>query len=348
VDRQLIREDTLLLRATEKLAETTGLKLEIIRQEYQVPTNRRIDALARIPGAADPEPYAIEVKRHLTKATAGLAIQQLKTTPYKGILVTEYVNPNMAERLQKMGIPFIDTVGNAYINEPPIYVYIKGNKPATHGWKERIQTRTFRPTGLQVLFALLCDPDLLQAPYRDIADATDVALGTVGWVLTDLKTLGFLIEENKVRRLVRKPELFDRWVAAYPLKFRPKLELGRYQAPNPDWWQTVTIAQYGAVWGGEVAAAKLTNYLRPAIATIYATEIPPRLILDRQLKKDPNGNVELLQRFWRPDILPAPNDLQKVELQYLAPPLLIYADLIATAEPRNLETARLIYDEFLN
>jgi hypothetical protein len=31
----------------------------------------------------------------------------------------------------------------------------------------------------------------------------------------------------------------------------------------------------------------------------------------------------------------------------VAPPLLIYADLVATAEPRNLEAAREVYERFL-
>lgn len=31
----------------------------------------------------------------------------------------------------------------------------------------------------------------------------------------------------------------------------------------------------------------------------------------------------------------------------IAPPLLVYADLVATAEPRNLEVAKMIYDEHI-
>ncbi|HMF76515.1 MAG TPA: type IV toxin-antitoxin system AbiEi family antitoxin [Bryobacteraceae bacterium] len=31
----------------------------------------------------------------------------------------------------------------------------------------------------------------------------------------------------------------------------------------------------------------------------------------------------------------------------LAPPLLVYADLMATGDPRNLETAKILYEQFL-
>ncbi len=44
------------------------------------------------------------------------------------------------------------------------------------------------------------------------------------------------------------------------------------------------ITQFGALWGGEVAAAKLTQYLRPEVKTIYAAtaipEVQARLPVD--------------------------------------------------------------------
>jgi len=52
-----------------------------------------------------------------------------------------------------------------------------------------------------------------------------------------------------------------------------------------------------------------------------------------------DGNTEILQTFWHPELLEQPTTL--------APPLLIYADLMATADPRNLETAKQVYERFL-
>lgn len=37
----------------------------------------------------------------------------------------------------------------------------------------------------------------------------------------------------------------------------------------PDWWQRVDVTTYGAHWGGEVAAEKLTGYLKPETVTLY-------------------------------------------------------------------------------
>jgi len=172
-------------------------------------------------------------------------------------------------------------------------------------------------------------------------------------VLNDLREHGYLLEnQNKQRRLIRKKELLDKWVAAYPEKLRPKLRLGRYQAPNHLWWNNVEIAKHNALWGGEIAAAKLTNYLKPFTATIYADGIPPLLLLENNLKKNADGDVEILRKFWTPKLIAdTENNFQNIDRplneKELVPTLLTYADLIATADTRNIETAKIIYDEYL-
>jgi hypothetical protein len=157
----------------------------------------------------------------------------------------------VADELRAKGVQFLDAVGNAYLNEPPLFIFVKGNRPAVPVGIEKSK-RAFRPTGLQVLFAFLFRPDLISAPYREIADVARVALGTVGWVMRDLKELGFLVDMGaRGRRLIRKVELVDRWVTAFPDQLRPKLVVGRFMALNPEWHENVgNIAQYGACWGG--------------------------------------------------------------------------------------------------
>ncbi len=92
--------------------------------------------------------------------------------------------------------------------------------------------------------------------------------------------------------------------------------------------------------GGEVAAAKLTGHLRPAIKTIYAPTKLARLQVKFRLQPDDKGDTEILKKFWgfggespRPDTAPA---------------LLIYADLITSGDDRNIESAKIIYDRYLD
>ena len=189
----------------------------------------------------------------------GAVVQQLQRNFEKGIIITKYVTPQVAEILKDTGIPFLDAAGNVYLNEPPLFVFVKGNKPGEMVAR-KTPIRTFRPTGLQVVFALLCNPGLEKAQYRAIAKAADVALGTVGWVMRDLRQMGNLVEMgNRGRQLIQKENLLARWATAYPEQLRPKKLLGTFKATKPDWWKGADLPGPETYWGGEIAAAKFTR-----------------------------------------------------------------------------------------
>ena len=73
--------------------------------------------------------------------------------------------------------------------------------------------------------------------------------------------------------------------------------------------------------------------------SIYTNQPLGKLLLKNKIKKDPNGNIEIFKAFW--------------EFEYnwphrnLVHPLLIYADLLATGDARNIETAEIIYEQEL-
>lgn len=330
-------ETELLKKALEAFRLATGIRARIQRLEPGR-DGRRADAELRFQFEHGERRFNVEVKRWLNPYTLGQAIEQMKRLPGKMLLVTEYVNPNMTERLKQMDIPFLDTLGNAYLNAPPILIYIKGHAPQR--FPREKPTRAFVPTGLKVVFALLCKQGLIGETYRNIAKTARVALGTVGWVMDDLQGLGYIMEMGKHgRRLVRKQQLLDRWVATFPNQLRPKLLFGRYATPDPNWWKVARIGDFHAYWGAEIAAARLTGYLKPEIATVYARENPGKFLAAHRLRTDPRGNVEVLEAFWDPQCDWADKEI--------VPPLLVYADLLATRDDRNLETARRIYDEQL-
>jgi hypothetical protein len=337
-------EAEILQEALAKLRENTGLRVDAQH------TFHGHDARITI-GLQDVEwHFAAEVKKTLTRATLGFVTPQLRDYLTNVLLVTRYVTPQIAETLREMNIPFIDTAGNAYINEPPLLILIKGNRPARTFAKGRT-TRAFAPTGLQVVYTLLCNPVLEEAPFRKIAERAKVALGTVGWVMRDLKEMGYLVDMGRRgRRLVRKKKLLERWVTEYPQQLRRKNFIGRYRVADPDWWKDANLRNLQAFWGGEVAANKLTKYLKPQDITIYAIKPVNKLILKNKMQKDPKGNIELLEVFWR---TMRQQDMFRRTEPYpeepdLVHPILIYADLMATGDPRNIETAEIIYERELD
>ena len=265
------------------------------------------------------------------------------------LLVAPRVTTELAEKCRELDLQFIDTAGNAYLLGPGLFVLVKGQrfiKGEDIQLAEQQGKRAGTATNLRVFFALLCKPELLNAPYRDINQAAGVALGTVGWVFFDLNARGYITggKGKGDRVLLERPRLVQEWVTNYPIKLRPKLNLRRFRAPKADWWKKVDITKYGAQWGAEVAAEKLTGYLRPHALTIYLHKEQgqknlTRMVAEHKLRADLQGDIEILDAFWDfEDEKPMPETVQ---------PLLVYADLIATLDPRNLEAAKLIHERYI-
>lgn len=323
------------LRVFEK---NTGFEAQF--QTEHLNHARYPDGLVQIALRNDKWYFAVEVKTRVTRVTAGIGKLDLLNREEKALVVTEYVTPPIADLLKELNIFFMDTAGNAYINEPPLYVFIKGNKPRLTP-KAKTQKRLFKPSGLRVVFTLLNNPEIINKPYREIAKAADVALGTIGWLIWDLKEMGFCIETGqRKRKLVNVESLFKRWVEAYPEQLRPKLVKERFEAANPNWWKDMNIKEYCAYWGGEVAAANLTGYLKPTKATIYTNEPIGELVLKNRLRKAEQGNVEILTLFW--------NFKYELANQDIVPPILIYTELMATGDHRNIEAAKIIYEKYID
>jgi hypothetical protein len=326
--------------------EPLGLALQKMKQPRGAPTFPAA-AWVRVARGREHIDYLAEARRTVTPATLGAMMMQLRqlagTAGRPVLLVTDYLTPQVAEALRNQQQPFADAAGNAYLEGPGLLVYVTGRK-LNKGKAAPRRNRTFATAGLKVLFALLCDPALADAPYRTIAAAAGVALGAVPPVLADLRQAGHLHVTDKARRLLATRRLLDEWALAYAHNLRGKMLLKTYVAPNYGTWPEWKLDPQHARWGGEPAANLLVRYLRPGVLTIYADKLPPRLIVEQRLQLAgplaENNLLELRRPFWgqalrvegRPDTVP---------------PVLVYADLLATGDGRCIETAQMIYDHDL-
>jgi hypothetical protein len=294
--------------------------------------------------------YWVVIKKNVDRQAALLlAFNELATytgqgrlaTEGGGLMITNQLTPEMADRCRRMRLQFIDAAGNAYLEQDGLFVLIQGKKAQGDLAKREKPTRAFDRTGLRIVFALLAIPDLLNATYRDIAGTAGVALGTVGRVLTDLRMQGLTGQMNDGdRRWLGKERAMKTWVMNYPLRLRNKLNPRRYRAADETWWKGADPAKFGGCWGGEVAAAKLHGNLVPATATIYLPGDRDAFLAAHRLRADDHGPIEILDTFWE---YQKPTDQAKE----LAPALLIYADLANIGDPRTHEEAERIYDDFL-
>lgn len=330
-------EEEILEKAARALREETGLEVADCERfdrrgswvDYRLLINAPENYGAR-------QRYWAEVRSTVSNATIGEAARQAATMPEKFVLVAEYITQPQARQLRELNLSFFDTAGNAYFKEPEFYVFVSGKRAEV---SRRRTPRLFRPPGMKLLFAFLTNPNLESASYRRISAETDVPTPTVGVFMNDLEKAGYLRRHwANERSLVGKNELFKRWVTAFGESFRETLNPVRFNSRKYEgrWWDEVEIAEYDAVWGGETGGARLTNHLRPATATIYSDSRLPRLQAKYGLVRDERGNVEILEKFWT-----------NGQIGDVAPPLVVYADLIATADERNVETAQFIYDRYL-
>jgi hypothetical protein len=334
----------LLQRAFDALRRTTGLEGRLVATQDAEQDGQRADAVVEIVAEGKRHQYVIELKRVDRFATLGMVKHQLDRYDQPGLLVAPYITPEVAERCRELHIPFLDTAGNVYLHEPGLLVFVKGQRARIADIPGAdTMPRAGTATALRVIFVLLCRQELLNAPYREIARAAGVALGTVGWVFYDLQGRGYTTGGMRKgdRRLLEPQRLFGEWVTNYPMRLRPKLHPKRFRAMTLGWWQHADVTTYGAHWGGEVAAEKLTGYLKPETVTLYVRPEKDRanvarLVAAHKLRADPRGDIEMLDTFWN---FPADQEHQDI-----VPPILVYADLMATYDPRNLDAARLLYD----
>jgi hypothetical protein len=261
------------------------------------------------------------------------------------MLVTQHVTPKLADDLIAQRIPFLDTAGNAYLDEPEATIMIVGrDKPALD--RTDSTSRSTTPKGLSVSFALLTQPGLAQAPYRTIADHAAVSLNTVNLAMDDLMARRLVVPKGARRVIADRHRLVEDWVSLYPTRLRPKLSPRRFTSwtRESNWWRGPGVLDLDVRLGGETGADILTHDIKPASMTVYAHGgVTPRLMTAGMLRPDDRGDVEVLEAFW-----PA-----KAEAGWNLPypgvvhPLLVYADLIASGDDRNRAVAQTIYDRYL-
>jgi hypothetical protein len=327
--------------ALNALHEKTGLHARAL-PPAAIKAKIQPDAVIEIEYNGQKQRFVAEVKaidRRIAVAQIHAQLTALIGAHFRGyrpLLITPFVTAALAEECRRLDLPFIDTAGNLYLRTHAWLVYLKGEPRPPK--LQTDQYHAYKPAGLKLIFALLCRPTIVEAQYREVARLAHIALGAVGPILKDLEHRGYL-ETRKTRRLMRTRELFQEWVTYYPATLRPTLEPRYFQADR-DKLLRMDLAPLGSYWGGEYAAEQLTHYLKAERFTIYLTgPPPPPLLTGARMRLAADGNTEILQAFWNRDLLEP--------TATTVPPLLIYADLMASADPRNVETAKQLYEQFL-
>lgn len=261
-------------------------------------------------------------------------------TPF--IVIAARISPKIKVQLQQSNVAYLEANGNIYLNNDFNFILIDSNKPLQ--LEEKFRSRVYTKTGLKVVFEFLNNKDLIHLPYRQIALNTQTAVGNVANILYGLKEEGFILQLTKNEiSFKNKEKLLERWTNAYENNLKPSLKVGNFtfiDEENFYNWKNLPLTENLTFWGGEPAADILTNHLRPEKLTLYTTETRNELMKNYRLVPDANGNVEVYKRFWNENSFIDNN-------KNIAPVIVVFADLITNDDKRNRETAKLIYEQYI-
>jgi len=328
-----MNDGIIVTTALERLHEATG-----VRAKWR-PLDGDVDGELDFQFENSTQHFFVEVKNELREYQFPQILERAKRhQPF--MVVAGHIFPTLKEKLKQNKIGYLDQAGNIYLNAGGNFMMIEGNKRLQE--EKPVTNRAFTKTGLKTVFYILLHEDALNMSHRKLAEITEVALGNITNVVDGLRDAGFILQvTRKGMKLKNKKALLERWIAGYRETLKPGLQIGNFRFWDKDrlhHWQELPLEAAETVWGGEPAAEHLTGYLRPEILTLYTDRHSTTFAKKWVLIPDEKGNVKVYEKFWK--------DGQALAEPY-APPLLVYADLLLTDDPRCLETAEMIYKNYL-
>jgi hypothetical protein len=282
--------------------------------------------------------FLIEIKNELREIHLPRIISRLAPVAEKWLLVCQYISKPNREILKQQRINYLDASGNCHIHQGSLLLYV--NDRSVTPQRQPDSGKIWKPAGLRLVFTLLNKPGLINEPYRSIAAESRNALGTIGALLKELETEGFIKTTNKHSSIEKRENLLNRWTENFCSTLRPKLLQGRFRFATPakrEQWKKIKLNK--AWWSGEPAGAILTGHLHPEKFTLYSDLPKTELIKQFQLMPDANGELELLRPFWNTEAIPADHE-------DCVPTLLVYAELNTSFDSRNRDTATRLKKQF--
>lgn len=182
---------------------------------------------------------------------------------------------------------------------------------------------------LKLVFYLLQDKRNVAKNFRQIAEETEMSLGSIQAKMQELTDKGYIVPSDKGRVLRKRSQLIDWWAHGYAESLKEKQLLMRFGFLTPAIrmaWKEIALP-HSAQWSGEPAANIMDGYISPERWDLYVEDNANALIATGRMIPNPQGEIYVYRKFWKGDAIPA---------------LVIYADLLATGDDRCKEAAERI------
>lgn len=333
----LEKEHETLRLAIESLTKASGVRVKLLGQNLRE-ANQEIDACILVTSRASQDEFKVEVKGEVRAAILPRLLEQFGKDRDHWLFVAQYIPGSTKEQFRKNGINYLEASGNCFINTGHLYLFI--NDKEVKQVRKTAEGKLWKPSGLKLLFVLLQDPTLIGATYRELSQASGIALGSIHPLLEEIQREGLLDHDFKPVESFhpQRERMAMRWAEIYPIALQPRLKIGRFRflSPGANWPRQLPEGTY---WGGEPAGELYTHQLVPEVFILYTDRPATELVKKIRIVPDEKGNITLYQKFWleRPGLAIIPG---------VVPPLLAYADLRNTSDSRNWEIAKRIKTEY--
>ncbi|MFD6517884.1 type IV toxin-antitoxin system AbiEi family antitoxin [Rhodococcus sp. NPDC060176] len=326
-----------------------GVELSILHGEKGPDSG--FDAVAVLSRGNNSQHYALVLTAAMTATRITQLRQRVIGAPI--LVVGKRITERSATILRDQRIQYIDSLGNAYVQFGDVYIDVRGRRPDAQSSERRpvllthritdesnlqLTHNLFSPRRSQVVFALLAWPQLATMKIREIARASGVSIGQAHDTLNLLEDTGFL-PRNRPLSPHAASEILRPWAMEYPRGLRKKLTAARFYTDEPATFRPLHSRQEFFLSGESATGIDIQ---RPTALTVYIEHFEPKLAFANKWRKDPEQapNVTVLQKFWTtPQIEHLDKEDRRRNGPHNAPWPLVYADLLATNDPRLSEVA---------
>jgi hypothetical protein len=286
--------------------------------------------------------YSAEIKRsYLDRSLANAVIARAQRASEERdrpvLLLARYVPSPTGERLIDAGVNFVDLAGNMHLALGTRYGRTMLGKSEEKRSREHL---SMTGAQMQLLFLFATYPEAGSWPVREIAAKAGVSKSKAAEVRRHIIETGVFERHPDGSRFSLSRRGEEVLLTGYSQILRPKLVVGRFQSAFRDADEFVahlsSVSRGGlprfALTGGPAANA-LKPYYRGPQTPLFAADTSPETRRLLRLLPDREGPITLLKAFgdlvfWR-----------ELDSLTVAPPWLIYAELMQSSDPRAHEAA---------
>lgn len=176
-----------------------------------------------------------------------------------------------------------------------------------------------------------------QSPKRTqkiMADEVGISAAAVNKYLRELEESNYIVNDRRKVRFVDPGKFLELWMVECIKKILPKAEKYWFDPYDEKQYRELRTSPFilkNGYWSAAKAADAVTRTELPESFVIYSDR-PQEVVKELRLRPSKEGKIEIRKKFWDFD--------WKEKVDGIVDLPLIYADLMDSANPRDMKTAR--------